>query len=149
MIAFNSNTLTYEQQTDGRRYKVMDGGNIDKDDTFPSSTHSYSPPLPSYDVISQASRERLTSGVPSVSANPVPPVVTIKLGASAPSAHCITSFWMASRLSVTICSLTTLHFRPPSSAKTSRRTDAVESVVGSWEAVVETIKIAALSGLSI
>lgn len=86
-----------------------------------------------------------TSGVWSETAKPVPPVVTIKLTGSAESAHSMSCRWIRATESGTILVSVMFQRSAPSCSKTERSAFPAASVVGSWAAVVDTTRIAALS----
>jgi hypothetical protein len=86
-----------------------------------------------------------TSGVTSLVANPVPPLLMIKLIGSALSLQLLITFWIASTLSGTISVSATSHWSLPESPKTFLRIGIHLSVEGSWNAVSDTIRMAAFS----
>lgn len=91
---------------------------------------------------------RQTSGVLSLTANPVPPVVTTRLRKSSPSAHWQIDRWISRTSSGTILICGESHLSPPSEANVSNRALPALSVDGSRNAVSDIIKIAALSFVS-
>jgi hypothetical protein len=86
-----------------------------------------------------------TSGVWSWRANPVPPVVTIRLTWSSASAHRCTDLWIWVMSSGTMAVTGTSHLSPPSVEKVSVRTWPALSVDGSSEAVSEMMRMAGFS----
>ena len=86
-----------------------------------------------------------TSGVLSLTANPVPPLLMIRLTASSPSVHRVTNLWISRMSSGTICVTDTSHWSFPTVSKTSWRIAVHLSEEGSCDAVSETISMAALS----
>jgi hypothetical protein len=97
---------------------------------------------PSFNFLSTRAR---TSGVTSLVAKPVPPLVTIKLIGTGPSVQLLIVFWIARALSGTISVSLTSHWSFPRSPKTFLRIGMHLSVDGSSEAVSDTIKIAAFN----
>jgi hypothetical protein len=89
--------------------------------------------------------ELRTSGVTSLVAKPVPPLVTIRLTGSSQSAQRRTFFCIASTSSGTKLVSVTSHWLSPTVPKTSVKIGMHLSVEGSLNAVSETMRIAALS----
>src|ERR1700760_1626821 len=80
-------------------------------------------------VVTHGTSHPLTSGVLSLTAKPVPPLVNMQLTCFS-SAHSLMYFWMDSVSSGTMCVSTTSHFPDPSS-RVDCKDDVLLSVDGS------------------
>lgn len=89
-----------------------------------------------------------TSGVLSLTANPVPPLTIIRLTQLGPSVQSQMARWMSSTLSGTIFVTGCCQVPGPSVENTVVRVSDTRSVDGSWEAVSDTTRIAAFRVLS-